>query len=166
MTAQGLEYKTRLVLFHNVLEAVLTVAPCEVIHWVPSQQMINPSVYLAMRQKGEFHTLLCGINVRLYLVTNGEENEKLMDTMGLGTLGLPDLQCHFKGLEPRDVAGVLYDTAYYLFDNGDVIETGHTLKGIQDVDKWKCQREYSMINPKRDVLDINPGEPFAAGNPE
>src|SRR5258708_34702173 len=31
-----LEYKTWLELFHNAVESVLTVAPCQAIHWVAS----------------------------------------------------------------------------------------------------------------------------------
>jgi len=30
--------------------------------------------------------------------------------------------------------------------------------------RWKCQREVSLLSPKREVIDINPGPEFAAGN--
>jgi len=88
----------------------------------------------------------------------------LMDTIGLAALGLPDLQCHFRNLDVQAVAGMLYNTGLYIFENGDVIEDGHTVAGINPNDKWLCQHEDSLLEPERVVLDVNPGYPFAAGN--
>ncbi len=76
----------------------------------------------------------------------------------------PDLQCHFRNLEPGEVSGVLYNTAVYIFENGAIIESGNTIAGIGSNSKWKCQFEDSLIAPQRDVLDLNPGFPNAAGN--
>jgi hypothetical protein len=163
MTAAGLEYKTRLHLFHNLLQAVLAQAPCKAIDWVPSQQIVNPAAYTDSCQREDFHPLNFCINVRFYQITNGESGAMLMDTIGLGTLGLRDLQCHFVKLDPNDVARVLYDLAYYIFDHGDIIDDGNTIHGIKPTDKWRCQNEKSMVGPERQVIDINPGESYAAG---
>jgi hypothetical protein len=35
--------------------------------------------------------------------------------------------------------------------------------GIQPGSKWRCQFENSLLEPKRELLDLNPGEPYAAG---
>lgn len=166
MMSRGLEYKTRLNLFHNALESVLTIAPCKAIYWVASQQVVNPSAYLEARESDDFHPLQFALNVRFYNISNGKGGEMLMDTMGLGTLGLPDLQCHFLGLDSDKVARLLYNTAYYIFDNGDIIHDGNTIQGIKPSDKWKCQHEMALVKPEREVIDINPGKPYAVGKRE
>lgn len=51
----------------------------------------------------------------------------------------------------------------YLFGNGPVIESGQTVAGVGDGSLWGCRLEESLPEPKREVPDLNPGEPFAAG---
>lgn len=65
----------------------------------------------------------------------------------------------------RSVEGraLLYNTAAYVFRHGDVIEDGHTVEGLTPNDKWVCQHEVALAGPEREVLDIAPGAPFAAG---
>jgi len=59
---------------------------------------------------------------------------------------------------------VLFNTAIYLVEQGPVIESGHTIQGIEPGSKWICQQEDALIGPERTVLDLNPGPPFAAGD--
>jgi hypothetical protein len=61
------------------------------------------------------------------------------------------------------VSRVLYNLAFYLFEKGPVVESGHTVAGIGPDAKWHCQFENSLLEPKRQILDLNPGEPYAAG---
>jgi hypothetical protein len=61
------------------------------------------------------------------------------------------------------VAAVLGNTAWYLFQVGDVIDNGYTLDGIEEGSAWKCQHEDALAPPERVVLDLNPGPPHAAG---
>jgi hypothetical protein len=56
----------------------------------------------------------------------------------------------------------LRNLAAYLYQYGDIIEDGNTVEGIHH-ERWVCQREDSIAEPLRMVLDINPGE-FAGGN--
>jgi hypothetical protein len=51
-----------------------------------------------------------------------------------------------------------------IFDQGDVIEDGHTVEGFPPGSRWRCRHEKALIVPTREVLDVNPGVPFAAGN--
>ena len=162
MMAGGLDPRQRLSLFHDTLEAMLLLAPCRAIHWVRSQQLVDPVAYLVARQSPTFHPLQSALNLRFFRISNGQPDEAVMDTMGLAGLGLPDVQCHFTGLDPDAVARVLFNSAYYLFDQGDVIEDGHTIQGIQPEDRWRCQHEIALAAPKREVLDLNPGVPYAA----
>ena len=45
----------------------------------------------------------------------------------------------------------------------DVIESGHTVGGLEPGEKWRCQHEDAMVPPERVVLDLNPGLDHAAG---
>lgn len=165
LLARNLPYKERLNSFNRMVAAVLAAVPgCQAIHWQASQQFVEPAAYLkdcGNTQPGG--GLMAAINVRFYNISNQQDGDMIMDTMGLGALGLSDLQCHFRGLDPQKVAGVLYSTAYYLFDKGSVIESGHTVQGITKDDKWKCRLEPSLLEPKRAVIDIAPASANAAG---
>jgi hypothetical protein len=163
LMASSLEPQARLRLFLNVLAAVLEVVPCEAIHWVPSGRIVGAQKFVAAFAENDAAVLASGpINVRLFNITSSP-GDLVMDTLGLAALGLVDLQCHFRALEPSAVAHVLYNTAIYIFEQGDVIEDGHTVPGIAPDQRWKCLHEEALIGPKRVVLDMNPGAPFVAG---
>lgn len=164
MMSSSLDYKTRLTLFQKALFSILEVIPCLAINWHISQQIVKPENYLENHPENTNYNLLLGaLNVRLFNI-EGTDNETLMDTLGLGALGLPDLQCHFKNLDVNSIANILYSYGEYVFKNGDVIKDGETIQGISVEDKWKCQHEISLVEPKRVVIDINPGEKFFVGN--
>ncbi len=162
--ASRLQYKTRLALFHSVLLSVLDLAPCLAIHWQPSQRLVQPEAYLSARRADEPDPLFPGVNVRLFRVEDRAPGEMVMDTLGLAALGVPDLQCHFVELDPNAVATMLHNSAYYLFERGDVIEDGHTIQGIGPNPRWRCRHEMALVEPERVVIDVNPGPPYVAGN--
>lgn len=164
MMTSNLDYLIRLNLFQKSLYSILETIPCQAINCHLIQQIINPLQYLANKPEDEDYDLLFGaMNVRLFNI-EGSENEILMDTIGLGSLGLPDLQCHFKNLNPNDIAKMLRTYGDYILKKGDVINDGETIQGLSANDKWKCKHEISLVEPKRIILDINPGKEFAAGN--
>ena len=108
------------------------------------------------------------VNVRFFTIQGSDD--MLVDTLGMNTLFLPDLQYHFRGLDPNWVVNHAYNVASYLLTSGNEIDSGETVDGIKDgyMDRsiqWKCQYEDALIQPKRPVLDINTGE-YAAGNRE
>jgi hypothetical protein len=163
LMSSPLPYRERLALFQAALASTLEIVPCEGIHWVPTQQVIEPRRYLAEIDNPDVPNFFIGaLNVRFFNVS-GSEGEMLMDTLGLAALGLPDLQCHFRSLEAKEVARVLHNTALYVFENGDVIEPGHTVEGVSRGQKWRCQHEKALIAPDRVVLDLNPGGAHAGG---
>jgi len=105
------------------------------------------------------------VNVRLFNIEGiDDESEPLMDTMGLAAFDLPDLQYHFKDLDPDAVARILHVYGDYIFKNGDIIEGDHTIREISPDDKWVCRHEISLVEPNRILLDINPGRKFAGGS--
>jgi hypothetical protein len=165
--SQRLPYKVRLGLIQQTAAALLEVAshdaPCLAIHAPLCQRLIEPAAFLQGQSPGGDH--LCGaVNVRLYKVEDQGAGCRLMDTLGLAALGLPDLQCVFRGIDPNDLAAVLWDYAYYLYEKGDVIADGDVVKGLRAGQHWTCGRQQSLTEPERIVLDIYPGLEF--GPPE
>ncbi|MDR9857012.1 DUF4261 domain-containing protein [Paenibacillus sp. VCA1] len=162
MMASGLEPKTRLELFTGALRAVLETAPCDAIYFRASDKLVEPEAYLAAIEEGA--RLYGAMNVRFYNVegTGSERRESLMDTVGLAGLGIPDVQCHFYDLNPDEVAGILTDIGYYLFDQGDIISDGETIGFTEDM-RWRCEHQYALAAPRRVVIDLDPGEPYYAG---
>jgi Domain of unknown function (DUF4261) len=170
MMSAGLEYRERLELFQRVLAATLQTASPLAIHWQPTGQCVKPEAFLeAVTREGYRHPLPGAINVRFYRISGyaaqaeTKAEDMLADTLGLAALGLPDLQCHFRRLDPNGVVRVLYNAACYLFEKGPVIQDGHTLAGPNPGEKWRCRYENALLGPEREVIDVNPGPPYAAG---
>lgn len=149
-----LGYKKRLPLFMNFLVAVTKATNPQVIYSVYGQKLIKPNDLIDIWD-GDEKQLLYGIcNVRLYKLT--DINELLMDTVGLNSIGLPDLQIKFKGYEANEIANLLWNYAYYIYEQGDVIENGNTLEGIVSGSKWKCERQASLLDNDRIVVNVQP----------
>jgi hypothetical protein len=162
MMARGLPPQDRISLFHGVLRAMIEVSKPDALVFKHSQQVVVPADYLhACSQDPIFRP--GAVNVRFFNISNSD-GDMIMDTRGLHEIGLHDLQCHFRDLDPQDVAGVLYNTAFYIFEHGPIIESGQTVAGTSPESKWQCQFENSLLEPTREVLDLNPGAPHAAGN--
>ncbi len=110
-----------------------------------------------------------GVQVRLGgeagqgVESGGAGFAKALARGGLHVFGLPDLQCHFRDRDPGEIAGLLYATALYVFDAGDVIADGNTISGLDGEGRYVCRRETSLLEPSRLVLDVDLGDPYAAG---
>ena len=162
MLADGLEPADRIRLFHGVLQAFVEITQPNAIVFKHSQQVAYPLAYLESCEKDPIERL-GALNVRFFSVSNSQTKDMLMDTRGLDEIGLHDLQVHFRDLDPNDVSKLLFNTAKYIFENGAVIDAGQTLAGTVPDSKWGCQFEESLVAPKREILDLNPGPPYAAG---
>ncbi|MFR8820039.1 MAG: DUF4261 domain-containing protein, partial [Evtepia gabavorous] len=93
--------------------------------------------------------------------------DMLIDTVGMSTLFLPDLQYHFHGMDPNWVVNHAYNAASYILANDNPIEDGETIDGVADGQmcreiQWKCQYEDALIQPPRGVVDIHMGD-YASG---
>ena len=109
-----------------------------------------------------------GVNARFFNIQGTQD--RMVDTVGMSTLFLPDLQYHFHGMDPNWVVNHAYNLASYLLLNDCPIQSGETVDGVvngsmsRDV-QWKCQYEEALIQPPREVLDVCMGA-YAAGNRE
>lgn len=161
MMARGLSHQQRLQLFNQVLRAVLEVAPCDGIYWRSSDKLIEPEAFLKALQDGQ--DLYGALNIRLYNIQSEQRRQEMvMDSCGLAALGVPDVQCHFYDMNPNEVAGFLMDIAHYLYEQGDIITDGETI-GQDEEQRWTCEHQFSLIAPRRVVIDLNPGELHYAG---
>lgn len=161
MMAASLPRQEQYQLIADYARLILDLFPaCIGIYWPHSQKLMPRE---RMRDTGwndpALRFLDGGLNVRFFKISGTDE--MLFDTLGLTAIGLPDLQCHCKGLDPDDVVLFLRNLAAYLYQRGDVIQDGSTVEGI-DHGKWPCRREDAMAGPARTVLDICPGK-FAGG---
>lgn len=164
LMAIGLGYTKRVELFQKALYAIVELIPCEGINFHIAEQVISREDYLENNPLSDEYDPLFGIlNVRLFNIEN-EKNEYIMDTLGLSAIGLCDLQCHFKNLNPSGISNILYSYGYYIFDNQNAVENMTTVEGISPNEKWKCNHEVALVGPERVVLDINPGKEFSSKN--
>ncbi len=161
------DYRRRLGHCQRIVVALIDALSPVAVHWIPSQQLLEPTQFAtALREDGFGAPLPGGLNVRFFrLEFDGpaSDQEYLMDTVGLTQLGLADLQCHFRGLDPEDVSRTLYETACYEYDHGAILGEGDTVQGPRPDDRWSCSQSSSLAPPERALLDLNPGFPFAAG---
>ncbi|HVT01927.1 MAG TPA: DUF4261 domain-containing protein [Thermoanaerobaculia bacterium] len=151
--------------FRRIVAALLSGWEARAILWLPAQHFINPSEYLA--SVGEDDPLYGPLNIRMFHVEGGTSgpiplhDEFIMDTIGLGPLGVADLQCHFKMLDRTRVAQVLYQTAYYLYEKGIALKSGDSVDGITEDSQWICREQEAIFPPARTVIDLDPGKEFA-----
>lgn len=156
LMTSALDYKTRVDLFTCFLAVVTKVANPQIVYSLTSQQLLDPANVVSSIASKSDRRLESLVNVRLYNISNGESGELLMDTIGLHLLGLPDFQIRFSGLQEAGIAGLLWSYAYFIFEQGNIIETGNTLPGLAPHSKWKCERQVSLIAPERVVINVQP----------
>lgn len=148
-----LDYKSRVDCFQKFLRAACHVFKPKAIYFLKSEKVVEASAYLKQMHRSGMLDLYALLNVRLF---NLPEGECFMDSVGLYALGLPDLQIRFKAFNPNDIAPVLYSLAQYIFDNGAVILHGNTVEGNEPESRWECVYAKASMEPKRNVLHINP----------
>lgn len=161
LMSRGLEPTARLEIFHGVLQAVVEQTEPSALIFKHSQQIVAPNAYLESCSKPPI-VRTGALNVRFFNIS-GSNGDMLMDTRGLSEIGLHDIQCHFRQLEPGAVARLLFNVGCYIVEQGPVIESGQTIDGLEPDSAWLCQFEDSLVPPERVLLDLNPGADFAAG---
>jgi len=154
LLASALPYKSRLGFFQNVLCGVLELLKPLAIRWRPSGKFVDPTVVLAALEPGPKRDMIRGaVNVRRTLVKS--TGGVVLDTLGLGALGLPDFEVALGDRMPQPFELALRSLARYQFDLGDVIAEGRTIKAGAEAFQLKIGT--SSVEPKRDVFILKPG---------
>lgn len=170
MLSSGLDTHSRAMLEADFVEALAELYPnCEAFYFQNSGKLFKADRIYNHNLKGLDRFTLFGVNVRFFNIK--DTNEMLIDTLGMNTIYLPDLQYHFKGLDPNFVVNHAYNMVSYLIGNKNPIKDKDTIDGINEnglIDlniQWQCRYENSIIQPLRPVIDINMGQ-YTAGERE
>ncbi|MDR0714179.1 MAG: DUF4261 domain-containing protein [Bacteroidales bacterium] len=149
------------------LEIALELFPtCKCVWFEGSQNVMSAADLRNNPYEGDLRIFHGAVKVRFFRILDTED--MVVDTLGLYVFGIPDVQFHFRGLNPDHVVGLAANVGIYQFCNNVPIENDETVDGLdadgsyrQDI-RWKCQYEVSLFAPQREVLDVNTGK-FAAG---
>jgi hypothetical protein len=166
MLAAALPALERANLDADFVEALAELYPtCEAFYFQNCGKLFLAEDVRSHQIEGPDRFIRFGVNVRFFNIQDTED--MLIDTVGMSTLFLPDLQYHFHGMDPNWVVNHAYNVASYILANDNPIEDGETIDGIVDGQmsrkvQWKCQYEDALIQPHRGVLDINMGA-YASG---
>jgi Domain of unknown function (DUF4261) len=155
MLAGGFSPRQRIEAFGAVLSALIDLTSPLAISWPQSQRVTDPVLFYSDTLEGP-------LNIRYFAVA-GDDEARVMDSLGLAVFDLPDFQCHYREAEPAEVATVIFNTAVYLLDAGDVILDGDTISGVRGDERYVCRHEPALLPPARRVIDIDLGPPYAAG---
>jgi hypothetical protein len=154
LMAGGVAPVDRLRLFHAVLRSVVEAYRPVGLYVLSAERAVEAGAYLES-VAGDPAGFASTVNVRLFSV-DGEAGVALFDTLGMAPLGLPDVQLQFANLDLDAAARWVFNVAYYLFENGDAVEDGHTLSGVDPDEAWPCRHVAATAAPERRVLDADP----------
>ncbi|MCC7077997.1 MAG: DUF4261 domain-containing protein [Acidimicrobiia bacterium] len=140
--------------FTTVLRGVIEATQPIATQWLRSSHLVAPDTVCSDIFAGP-------VNVRMFGDAEAAD-EWVMDTLGLGALGLLDVQCHFRGLDPGLVAGWLSDLSHSLIRDSSLPDDDALIPGL-DGSTWRCRYEPSLTPPNRSVLDIDPGGEHSGG---
>lgn len=166
MLASGLEAKERADMLVKYVDALLELYPsCKAVVFGPSHKFLSRESIENHSDKAVTRFIYYAVNVRYFSIQGTED--MIVDSLGMSTLFLPDVQYHFHGMNPDEVVNHAYSVLYYIFEHDNPIGDGETIAGLENGDmspdiQWKVQYEDSLIQPVREVLDINMGE-YASG---
>lgn len=137
------------------VQAAFGLCSVVAVHWLPSERLVAPEQWHESLSHGGAPADHA-INVRLFRVAGGRAGEGVMDTLGLGAFGLPDLECHFHGLDLGLVAQLLFAYAEYLFEKGDVLDADSLVRGTASHEEWECERGEASVAPPRRIVRLLP----------
>ena len=166
MLAAALPALERANLDADFLDALAELYPtCEAFYFQNCGKLFLAEDVRSHQIEGSDRFIRFGVNVRFFNIEGTED--MLIDTVGMSTLFLPDLQYHFHGMDPNWVVNHAYNAASYILEHNNPIQDGETVDGVENGQmsrelQWKCQYEDALIQPPRGVLDIHMGN-YASG---
>jgi hypothetical protein len=145
----------------SAIDVILELYPnCVAVYYGPSQNFVPADYVRDNPYEGHKRYLHGGLKARFFRIKDSED--MLVDTIGFKVLNLPDMQYHFRDLDPSSIVNHALNIAYYQYENDAIIKSGDTIDGVED-EIWTCQYEESLLEPKRILLDVNTGK-YASGN--
>lgn len=147
MMAATLPAKDRAELDMDFLEAVLELYPdCEAVYFVNSGKMFLADQVRNHQVPRESRFIKFAVNARFFNIENTDS--MMVDTLGMSTLFLPDIQYHFHDMDPNWVVNHAYSIVSYIFENDNPIKDGETVDGMAN-GQWisLCSGSVIMRNP-------------------
>ena len=166
MMAAGLHYMDRAEMLIDYIEALMEIYPqCKAVVFETSKKMFTREAILNCRMPKESRFIYYAVNVRFFRIQGTDD--MIVDTVGMSTLFMPDLQYHFHGMDPDWVVNHAYNFLSYMFDRENPIKDNDHIDGIEDGKisrdvRWNVRYEGSLIEPEREVIDVNMNE-YASG---
>lgn len=166
MMAAALPANQRAELDMDWLDTLMELYPtCEAVYFFNSGKLIRANDIRNYRFSRESRFIKFAVNVRFFTIQGTDD--MIVDTRGMSTLFMPDLQYHFHGMDPNWVVNHAYNTASYMLDHDNPIQAGDPIDGVENGKlsvnvQWRCNYENALIQPARTVIDIYMNE-YAAG---
>ena len=168
MLGSALDYHQHAQMLVQYIEALMEAFPtCEAVLFSNSMKMHTRDSIVNCDYMDDFKFIYFAVNVRFFSIQGSADY--MVDSLGMSMLGLPDVQYHFFGMDINPVINHAYTLLSYLFDNGPVIKSGDTFDGINEEGDisgdvvWLLNYEDSLIQPVREVIDVDTGV-YAAGD--
>lgn len=170
MLAGAMEnYKDRAEMLMDFTEALVEMFPeCIAVQFQTSGKMFEREKIVNHNIPREDRFVYFAVNVRFFNIEGTDD--MLVDSLGMSTLYLPDVQYHFHDMDPNHVVNHAYNMLSYIYENDAPIKSGDTVDGVRDgvmsrEVQWQCQYENALIQPERQVLDICMNQ-YASGGRE
>ena len=166
MMAAGLHYLERAEMLTDYVDALLEIYPtCKAVVFETSKKMYTRDALVNCNVAKEDKFIYYAVNVRFFNIQGTDD--MIVDTVGMGTLFMPDLQYHFHGMDPNWVVNHAYNVLSYMFARENPIKSGDHIDGVKDGRmcrdvQWNVRYEDALIQPLREVIDFNMNE-FASG---
>ena len=166
MMAAGLHYLERAEMLTDYVDALLEIYPtCKAVVFETSKKMYTRDELVNCNVAKEDKFIYYAVNVRFFNIQGTDD--MIVDTVGMGTLFMPDLQYHFHGMDPNWVVNHAYNVLSYMFARENPIKSGDHIDGVKDGRmcrdvQWNVRYEGALIQPLREVIDFNMNE-FASG---
>lgn len=161
MLGAGMYYKDRADMLMNFLEALVELFPtCKAVYFVNSGKMFSADAVRSHNIPRDDRFIYFAVNVRFFNIQ--DSSAMIVDTVGMKTLFMPDLQYHFHDMNPNFVVNHAYNMLSYMYEKENPIKNNHTIDGVENGEmsgniRWKCRYEESLIQPVREVIDVNMG---------
>lgn len=117
MLASGLAAKERADMLVKYVDALLELYPsCKAVVFGPSRKFLSRESIENHPDKEVTRFMYYAVNVRYFSIQG--TNDMMVDSVGMSTLFLPDLQYHFHGVDPNHVVFHAYNVLNYIFEHG------------------------------------------------